>query len=275
MQDYAGENSDVDSNTKMEGRRHDMPFYEKGDVRIRYQEAGSGFPLLITPGGGLNSRISNNWTTAVFNAMEIFSDDFRCITMDQRNAIGGESTGPVPVDDPWNAFADDQLGLLDHLGVKQFVFLGFCIGACYALKLMERAPKRIVGAVICQAAGHWDEDPDVIYRYSQETWVKEIMPKRPDVTSAVVDKYLHNLFRARPDFVYSVSREFARSCETPTLVVPDNTDAHPYQLSVDLASLMPNADFTVYPWRDPPELKERTINRVRKFLRDHRPAAAK
>jgi hypothetical protein len=51
-----------------------MPFYEKGDVRIRYEEAGSGFPLLVTPGGGLNSRISN-WPTAVFNAMEIFKDE--------------------------------------------------------------------------------------------------------------------------------------------------------------------------------------------------------
>ena len=30
-----------------------MPFYEKGDVRIRYEEAGSGFPLLVIPGGGL------------------------------------------------------------------------------------------------------------------------------------------------------------------------------------------------------------------------------
>jgi hypothetical protein len=29
-----------------------MPFYEKGDVRIRYEETGSGFPLLVTPGGG-------------------------------------------------------------------------------------------------------------------------------------------------------------------------------------------------------------------------------
>src|SRR5215469_10373547 len=75
-------------------------FYEKGDVRIRYQEVGSGFPLLVTPGGGLNSRISN-WATAVINAMEEFKSDFRCITMDQRNATGGESTGPVPVDDPW------------------------------------------------------------------------------------------------------------------------------------------------------------------------------
>ena len=40
-----------------------MPFYERGDVRIRYEEAGSGFPLLVTPGGGLNSRVSN-WPTA-------------------------------------------------------------------------------------------------------------------------------------------------------------------------------------------------------------------
>ena len=34
-----------------------MPFYEKGDVRIHYEEAGSGFPLLVIPGGGLNSTV--------------------------------------------------------------------------------------------------------------------------------------------------------------------------------------------------------------------------
>ena len=116
-----------------------MPFYERGDVRIRYEEVGNGFPLLVTPGGGLNSRVSN-WPTAVINAMEAFKDDFRCITMDQRNANGGESTGPIAVDDPWGAFADDQLGLMDHLGIHEFFFMGYCIGGCFALKLMERAP---------------------------------------------------------------------------------------------------------------------------------------
>ena len=47
-------------------------FYERGNVRIRYEEVGSGLPLLVTPGGGLNSRISN-WPNAVFNAMEVFT----------------------------------------------------------------------------------------------------------------------------------------------------------------------------------------------------------
>ena len=29
-------------------------FYERGNVRIRYEETGSGFPLLLISGGGLN-----------------------------------------------------------------------------------------------------------------------------------------------------------------------------------------------------------------------------
>jgi hypothetical protein len=29
-----------------------MPLYEKGEVRIHYEEAGAGFPLLIIPVGG-------------------------------------------------------------------------------------------------------------------------------------------------------------------------------------------------------------------------------
>jgi pimeloyl-ACP methyl ester carboxylesterase len=247
-------------------------FYEKGPVRIAYQEVGSGFPLLATPGGGLNSRMSN-WANAVINAMQEFKDDFRCITMDQRNATGGESTGPVPVDDPWGAFADDQLGLLDHLGIRQFFFFGNCIGGSFALKLMERAPDRIIAGVLSQPIGHRPENPNVMYD-SGMTWGKELRERRPDVSMATIEKYLHNLYRARPDFVYSVSRDFVRNCQTPMLVLPDDTPAHAYQVSIDVASLAPNAEINVYPWKEPPELKARTINRVRTFLRRHKTVAA-
>ncbi len=248
-----------------------MPFYEKGDIRIRYEQAGSGFPLLVTPGGGLNSRVSN-WPAAVFNAMEVFKNDFRCITMDQRNANGGESSGPIPAGDPWESFADDQLGLMNYLGIRQFFFMGYCIGGCFAMKLMQRAPERVVAGVLVQTVGHRDDDPDVMYRSGRDVWAPELLARRPDLDMAQVECYLHNLYRVRPDFVYSVSRDFARSCQTPMLVLPDETPAHPLQSSVEVASLCPNAEITVFPWRDPAELKARTIERVRRFLRAHQPA---
>ena len=255
------------------GQGGTFKFYEKGNVRIRYQEVGSGFPLLAAPGGGLNSRISN-WQNAVINVMEVFKNDFRCITMDQRNATGGESTGPVPVDDPWNAFADDQLGLMDHLGIRQFFFFGNCIGGSFALKLMERAPERVVAGVLSQPIGHRPEKPDVMYNSGRDGWAKEFRARRPEVSMETIEKYLHNLYRVRPDFVYSVSRDFVRSCQTAMLVLPDDTPAHAYQTAVDVASLAPNAEVTVYPWKEPPELKARTINRVRSFLKAHQPVTA-
>jgi pimeloyl-ACP methyl ester carboxylesterase len=249
-------------------------FYEKGNVRIRYQdEGGPGFPLLCTPGGGLNSRMAG-WQNAVINAPDAFKSDFRCITMDQRNATGGESTGPVPVDNPWDAFADDQLGLMDHLGIRQFVFFGNCIGGSFALKLMERAPDRIVAAVLSQPIGHRPEKPDVMYDSGRDVWAPEFRKRQPNVSMETIGKYLHNLYRVRPDFVYSVSRDFVRSCQTPMLVLPDDSDAHAYSASVDVASLAPNAEVTVYPWNNPPELKARTITRARNFLKAHQPMTA-
>src|ERR1051325_9326523 len=126
-----------------------MPFYERDSVRIHYEEAGSGFPLLAIPGGGHNSCIAF-WERSPFNPMQDFKDDFRVITMDQRNAPSGESTGPVQVEDPWGAFADDQIGLMDHLGIAEFMAIGFCIGGPFVLKIAERVPDRVQAVVMAQ-----------------------------------------------------------------------------------------------------------------------------
>jgi pimeloyl-ACP methyl ester carboxylesterase len=250
-----------------------MPFYENGDIRIRYEEAGSGFPLLVIPGGGLNSRISN-WGTAVINAMEVYKDDFRCITMDQRNAIGGESTGPVAVDDPWGAFAADQLGLMDHLGIREFFFMGYCIGGPFVLKMMEKAPDRVIAGVLCQPVGHTPEDPDVMYRHGMTGWVSDFLARRPDVSMDTIEAYLHALYRVNPDFVYSVSRDFVRNCQIPMLVLPDDVPAHPYQTSMDVVDLAPNAEVSIYPWKETPETKAQVIEHVRGFLKKHEPVTS-
>jgi pimeloyl-ACP methyl ester carboxylesterase len=125
--------------------------------------------------------------------MSEYKNDFRCITMDQRNATGGESTGPIPLNDPRGAFADDQLGLLDHLGVRQFFFFGNCIGGSFALKLMERAPDRIVAGVLSQPIGHRPEKPGVMYDTSRDGWAKELRARRPDVSMETLEKYLDDL----------------------------------------------------------------------------------
>src|SRR5256712_8876190 len=118
-----------------------MPFYERGPVRIHYEEVGSGFPLLLIPGGGLNSALSSWQTASPFNPMERYKDDFHCICADLRNANPGQSRGPLEIDRPWDAYADDQLGLMDHLGIREFMVMGFCIGGPVIHKLIRRAPR--------------------------------------------------------------------------------------------------------------------------------------
>ena len=206
--------------------------------------------------------------------MEEFKNDFRCITMDQRNANDGGSTGPVQTEDPWGAFADDQLGLMDHLGIDQFLFIGYCIGGPFALKLIERAPDRVAAAVLCQPVGHAPEFPDAMYDSGRDVWSPALRTNRPDVTMETVEAYLHNLYRVNPDFMYSVSRDFARSCQTPLLVMPDDTPTHPYEPAMDLVELAPKAQVTEYPWKESKEVFDKTINQVREFFLAHQPLTA-
>src|SRR5437879_648912 len=93
--------------------------YEKGPVRIHYEESGSGFPLLLIAGGGLNSTISS--LNNPFNPIPEFKGEYRCIASDLRNANGGQSSGPLEIDRPWDAYTDDHLGLMDHLRIEKFM----------------------------------------------------------------------------------------------------------------------------------------------------------
>ena len=139
-----------------------MPFYERGATRIYYEESGSGFPLLIIPGGGLNSCLSS--LRSPFNPMETYKNDFRCIAADLRNAPPGQSTGPLEIDRPWDAYTDDHIGLMDHLRVDKFLVMGFCIGGPMIHNLLRRAGDRVVAAAFMQPSGFRPEMPDIFYQ---------------------------------------------------------------------------------------------------------------
>jgi pimeloyl-ACP methyl ester carboxylesterase len=252
-----------------------MPFYERGNVRIHYRETGSGFPLLLIPGGGLNSTMAWWASGAAFNPMEEFKDDFRCITMDLRNANTGQSTGPLQIDKPWDAYADDQLGLMDHLGIREFLVLGNCIGGPFILKLIQRAPDRVVAAVLSQPSGYRPEEPDLFWNNNIANWGPALCARRPDITMEMVERYLHNLYRNPADFVFTVTRDFVRSCRTPLLVLPDDIPAHPYAISMEIVSLAPNAEASIYPWKESKETIRKIVEHVRTFLKAHVPVAAR
>ncbi len=248
-----------------------MPFFDRGNIRIHYQEAGSGFPLLLIPGGGLNSTMPYVGEKAPFNAMEIFQRDYRCITMDLRNANEGQSSGPLEPDRPWDSYTDDHLALLDHLGVKQFMVLGFCIGGPFIWNLIRRAPERVVAGVITQPSGSRPEMRDLFFNNNMAGWGPALCARRPDITMAEVEAFLTRMYRTNPDFVFTVTRDFVRACQTPVMILPDDVPAHPYAVAMESARLAPNAQVSLYPWKDPPELIPLAVRHIQTFLRANCP----
>jgi pimeloyl-ACP methyl ester carboxylesterase len=250
-----------------------MPFYEKGDVRIHYEETGSGFPLLVIPGGGLNSTVAG-LANHPFNPMEEFRGEYRVIAADLRNANGGQSSGPLEIDRPWDAYTDDHLGLMDHLGIGEFMVLGFCIGGPFIWNLLRRAPRRIVAAVPAQPSGFRPETPDLFYQNNIKGWGPALCDRRPDITMAMVDGFLTKMYRANADFVFTVTRDFVRDCQTPILVLPDDVPAHPYAVAMESALLAPNAQVSLYPWKDTQDKIPLAVRHIRTFLRANKPATA-
>jgi len=251
-----------------------MPFYEKGPVRIHYEEAGSGFPLLLIAGGGLNSTISGLTSGSPFNPIDEFKGEYHCIASDLRNANGGQSSGPLEIDRPWDAYTDDHLGLMDHLGIQKFMVLGFCIGGPFIWNLLRRAPDRIVAAVLAQPSGSRPELRDLFYETNIKAWGPELVKRRPDITMDMVDRFLTRMYRTHPDFVFTVTRDFVRNCQTPVLILPDDIPAHPYAVAMEAAMLAPKAEVSIFPWKEPKERIPLAVRQIRSFLRAHRPASS-
>ena len=237
-----------------------MPFYEKGGVRIRYEEVGSGFPLLVTPGGGLNSRVSN-WPTAVINAMEEFKDHFRCITMDQRNA--GASRGPIAADHGWDTYVDDQLALMDHLGFERFLYIGMCIGGSYGLGLAQRAPERVAAAVLLQPIG-LDDNRDAFHQMF-DSWREQIEADHPEMDVVAWGAMRSNMYDS--EFVFSLTREEVARVQTPLLVLRGNDLYHPASTSEEIVKIAPNAEL-VHDWKEG-QARTEAIARIRAFFRAH------
>lgn len=237
-----------------------MPHFVNGETDLYYEESGEGFPILLIAPGGMKSTISA-WGAAPWNPIEHLRPEFRVIAMDQRNA--GRSSAPVTANDGWHVYTQDQLSLMDHLGIERFHVAGMCIGGPYCMGLIEAAPERVASAVLFQSIG-LDDNRDAFYAMF-DGWADELKPQRTEVDAAAWQGFRENMYGG--DFLFNVSREFVRSVATPLLLMRGNDLYHPESISRELAELAPNAQL-IENWKEEPSASI-ARDQVLGFLRDN------
>jgi hypothetical protein len=93
--------------------------------------------------------------------------------------------------------------------------------------LLRRAPDRVAAAVLAQPGGSRPEMRDLFFEGNIKNWGPELIKRRPDITTEMVDKFLTRMYRTNLDFVFAVTRDFVRACQTPVQILPDDIPAIP------------------------------------------------
>jgi pimeloyl-ACP methyl ester carboxylesterase len=248
-----------------------MPVLKRKDAEIYFEEYGAGYPVLLFAPGGMRSqtgmwhkpadgppRAWNDWT-------EVLARSYRVIAMDQRNA--GRSSGAIAADHGWRTYAEDQLALMDHLGIERCHVLGGCIGSSFCLTLCEIAPDRLSAAVLQNPIGVNPEFP-TYFPDSFVDWAKELRQARPELDERALAAFGRNMWGG--DFVFCLSREMVARCTVPALVLPGNDKPHPTATGLELAALLPKVEM-LRDWKGPEHLEVQR-RKVVDFLARHTPA---
>jgi len=235
------------------------PFTDSGRVKLHYEVAGEGFPLLAIAPGGLRSA-AQLWRDRPIEP-RAFASEYEIITMDQRNA--GQSWAPISAEDGWHAYASDQLALLDHLGLERCHVMGMCIGGAYALSLAKTAPDRVASAVLIQPIG-FSANRQVFLEIFRG-WRDEIRQQHPEAKERDFEAFFQNMFGG--DFVFSATEAEVTRLEVPLLVLLGDDQYHPAPISRRVAEVAPRARL-IEDWKQEPA-RSRAQTEIARFLREH------
>ncbi len=238
-----------------------MPFFERGDVRIHYEIHGEGYPVLALAAGGMRSAIPF-WENAAWNPMRALADGYQVIAMDQRNA--GRSTAPISGEDNWHDYRDDQLALLDHLGVARCHVVGMCIGGSFIMELIEAAPERVASGVMLQPIGF--EANRQAYYDIFDSWAAELKPAHPNVQEAEWAAFRQTMFGSE-DLLFNLTEAHVAKCPTPLMVLMGKDIYHPEAVSRRIVELAPQATL-VEQWKEPEHTPAATTA-IAAFLAEH------
>lgn len=247
-----------------------MPDFQRPGASIHYDEYGRGFPLILFAPGGMHS-VAVMWkhrpgapdqTFPWIDPTTSLAGEFRVVAMDQRNA--GGSAADISASDGWGSYTSDHIALMDHLGLEKVHAMGGCIGSSYALALCAAAPGRVTAAVLQNPIGlSADNRQNFVEMF--DSWAAELSSRR-GIDAETLGSFRDNMFGG--EFVFSVSRDFVRSCPVPLLVLPGNDEFHPRAVAEEIVDLAPHAEI-LDGWGDD---RATTAERIRAFLARHTPA---
>jgi|RhiMethySRZTD1v2_1073278.scaffolds.fasta_scaffold533827_1 3-oxoadipate enol-lactonase len=138
-----------------------MPFVDTNGIKMYYEVHGQGPAVVFAhPGGG--NHLS--W----WQQVPALAQSYTCITFDHR---GHGETRDFPRDDPGAvAYAQDLVGLLDHLGIQKTAIIGQSMGGWTGVGIAQICPERLSALVLSNSTGGI-RDPELDEHFAAvKTW---------------------------------------------------------------------------------------------------------
>ena len=265
-----------------------MPTAKVHGAEIYYEEAGSGPPIILSP-GGLQGRADSYQPV-----MDALSQEHRVVAYDRR--FGGRSRSALVVQ-TWDMVCEDVFGLMDVLGLEQAYLGGGSFGAAISLGCAVRQPQRvraifpsnIAGGVICDAylAGKLFKSLELAVNDGISSAVAafdaddrfapfspEIAQSDPQYRKTLEDMDTADFAQVMRDTIYALfdgsfptlgmTQEVLKDIRVPALVMPGSNDIHPRRVAEMVHRLVPNCQWAEIPPHS--EAPVKYAQRVLQFL---------
>ena len=221
-----------------------MPTVKVNGIDLAYEVRGEGLPLVLAHGYTASKEM---WDAQIGP----FSERYRVVVYDSRGH--GESEAPPADDDGYDldTYVEDQLALMQHLGIEQAYVGGLSMGGMIAVRLALAHPELVRALLLCDTTagmgtmGQWAANREVIEKLVRGQGVTAVMRNlyaqragasdapRPDELPAGVQAHIERLEQMSADGFLGAGRAaseqesvFERLAEisVPTLIVTGEQD---------------------------------------------------
>jgi pimeloyl-ACP methyl ester carboxylesterase len=229
-----------------------MPYVDRGDCRIHWQEAGEGTPVLLVMGAVYSSEM---W----YPVLPALAAKHRVIRYDNRGTGGSTATREASISD----MARDGLAVLDAAGIETAHVYGVSLGGIVALELAMQAPERVRSLVLGCTGILSADKPRAPKWMNHLFWLprKTLVSRTrygsacPPEKAAKARETLMRDVRKRRGLVaqqnalraYAVERDAVAALTMPSLVLHGTEDAIvPLAWGEELAATLPDSRLVTY-----------------------------